>query len=175
MSKKFTSRRFEYGGKAAASMVSAVTRSDKLQRTYANATSVSPIVRQTEPASPSKPNGKDSLGNPPKEDLQLCQAVTSRDRWIGLLTSLGARQIGGVVGEPTGALAFVQKGSIFLSHRLALFGRSTKQQTWSSPTTSSSSSGISRPCLVCCSSVSRVHQMPIAVLLSVVLPTTRCL
>ena len=39
---------------------------------------------------------------------KLCQAVSSRDSYIGLLTSLGARQIGGMVGDPTSALAFVQ-------------------------------------------------------------------
>lgn len=38
----------------------------------------------------------------------FCQNVTSRSQWVGLLGSLGAKQVGGAVGEARGALAFHQ-------------------------------------------------------------------
>lgn len=38
-----------------------------------------------------------------------CQHVTSRSQWVGLLPSLGAKQIGGQIGDTTGSLAFLGK------------------------------------------------------------------
>lgn len=41
----------------------------------------------------------------------FCEDVQTRDQWIGVLTSLGAKQVGGEVGDMLGALAYHMKDS----------------------------------------------------------------
>ena len=46
----------------------------------------------------------------PTENPDWCQEVQTREHWIGVLSSLGAKPIGGEIGDPEGTLAWHYKG-----------------------------------------------------------------